>query len=402
MIFLVLAVSMVVVMTVGSSCPKYQVAHLAPDNSTVCCLPVIFCGVDHQVVNCAQNGSKDECKPGIPGMRNSYNSSSLDENRKMCFLYMEKKHDVCPPEDTLIIDTSMATDGMACRYDETQCFFGVPARHSRKVRECAKDEELNGLTGECTPCGPLRYKPDLCGSCVWNETAWRLSQDKKIRPVSPDVSGTITDDPTVNMENTSEDNSPVGSKGYDIQIDNSTGSVEASSETAEKQDNNLVAVVVPVILVVVIVAVVIAIFLYVKRQIKKGDNHSMIVRFYHRVLPRKGAEYTDGIQHAAGQQDEELGMDLNSRPEGRGQCSRQDSPRFNSTDKPRQIVAPMQRGASQDDSYLNGDASIPYQDMSMLPSSPDACTEEDHNTSVPLLDSGACAQSMDQTNQKSP
>ncbi|WAR15366.1 hypothetical protein MAR_005471 [Mya arenaria] len=296
---------MVVVMTVGSSCPKYQVAHLAPDNSTVCCLPVIFCGV----VNCAQNGSKDECKPGIPGMRNSYNSSSLDENRKMCFLYMEKKHDVCPPE--------------------------------------------------CTPCGPLRYKPDLCGSCVWNETAWRLSQDKKIRPVSPDVSGTITDDPTVNMENTSEDNSPVGSKGYDIQIDNSTGSVEASSETAEKQDNNLVAVVVPVILVVVIVAVVIAIFLYVKRQIKKGDNHSMIVRFYHRVLPRKGAEYTDGIQHAAGQQDEA-----------------------------------MQRGASQDDSYLNGDASIPYQDMSMLPSSPDACTEEDHNTSVPLLDSGACAQSI--------
>ncbi|WAR15379.1 hypothetical protein MAR_005484, partial [Mya arenaria] len=106
---------MVVVMTVGSSCPKYQVAHLAPDNSTVCCLPVIFCGV----VNCAQNGSKDECKPCIPGMRNSYNSSSLDENRKMCFLYMEKKHDVCPP---------------------------VPARHSRKVRECAKDEELNGLT----------------------------------------------------------------------------------------------------------------------------------------------------------------------------------------------------------------------------------------------------------------
>ncbi|XP_052226661.1 uncharacterized protein LOC127841663 [Dreissena polymorpha] len=77
---------------------------------------------------------------------------------------------------------------MPCRCDEARCYHGSPSEFGCLYRECGNDAELDPYTGECKQCGPLRFKKDVCGYCLVNETAWRLSEKKRIKSTNKDIS----------------------------------------------------------------------------------------------------------------------------------------------------------------------------------------------------------------------
>ncbi|XP_052226653.1 uncharacterized protein LOC127841661 isoform X2 [Dreissena polymorpha] len=275
-------------LTVNGGCPKLQVPHNT-STGIVCCQPVLVCPRGSQIKFCTSNAGDDTCEKCPQGWHGNFITSSLDANPEQCFQY-SKKHETCALDDNAWIEVSKAKHGMPCRCDESRCYHGSPSEYGCIYKECGSDAQLDPYTGECEPCGPLRFKNDICGSCLVNETAWRLSAEKQYSPGNDKIQSHTS---AVKGQTDSNDvavttHEPPKSEPYPVDGE-AVRPLQATCALAE--DNDQYRKVIIIALVLCATGNLLVIILYIRRNFKKkhvlSTEHFYINTEYKDDLPIK-------------------------------------------------------------------------------------------------------------------
>ncbi|KAL4221594.1 hypothetical protein ACF0H5_019851 [Mactra antiquata] len=265
-----------------ASCPSFQVSHTV-EGKSVCCKPVFDCSENHEVEYCSVDGGDDLCVPCSSGHVNWYNTSSLDPVKHSCFQLTENHSYACPIEDTHPTVDKEFCENMKCKCRFESCYYGDPCSAcGRRKNECGVNEEINPETGDCEPCKDMMYSPVGCASCLYNKTAWLISQQKN-QSVSEEVTFGVS--------------TPSSSKGV-IEVTSLEGTSKSDSESMDNDgaDSNSGDIVVPVVIVLVILVVIglfVACCLFTKRKVNNGDTTSFLARIYISVCQRNKKYKTD-------------------------------------------------------------------------------------------------------------
>lgn len=270
-----------------SRCPLYQVPHTV-DAMTVCCHPVFYCGKDHEIIYCTKDGGNDTCVPCPSGEINSYISSSLDVKHRVCF-QITGRHEC--PEDNYPTAENESCKEMYCRCKTDECRYGnVCNMCYKKQDECGINEEINIVTGECEPCQELMYSPPGCGPCLYNQSAWRLSEERKYRngawtPTEGETKVTKSEVTRGDVSSSGTDNGNTSNQWYIIASDKPSNSSEVQANSSDG-DGSMIHVII-IIIIIVIIGIFVALILYVIKKSRSGDHNSSLVVLYHRLFPRR-------------------------------------------------------------------------------------------------------------------
>ncbi|XP_060577779.1 uncharacterized protein LOC132734916 [Ruditapes philippinarum] len=286
-----------------AECPPYQVPHTV-DARTICCQPVFNCPIDHEVTFCSEDGGIDTCTPCVGGAVNKFNTSSLDEEARVCFTKTQS-HEDCPIHDTKPVPRSRPgseCDGMPCKCKTEECRYGIPCRVcDLKYTPCGINEELNE-SGDCVPCKPFMTSPAGCEPCQYNETLWRKHQETLENTnqglvtggdsSSYKVTNKVVNKPSVTME---KDGAKEGEGGYIIATDASSKNGTDAAEQGQgkdKDDKSFIIIVVVVIAGLLFCGLSVAFALYVRSV----DDNSRLANLKNKFCRRGRNRYQTGQQ----------------------------------------------------------------------------------------------------------